>query len=128
MNKYNNNRDLVVIFSDNNPQLLYLPRTILQLGHLCFTFFRLSTQRGMQKQGQSMVRQRVTLNPQASMLGEELVCVVTLIWQLGHTILTGWHPKSMAGTCTTLTTCGGGHCEVGGGGAHHPPGVFTVSS
>merc|ERR1719320_1294829 len=67
-----------------------------------------------------------SLRSVAQTVSYEVRLALILIFYL--TILTGWHPRSMAGTCTTLTTCGGRHCEVGGGGAHHPPGVFTVGA
>jgi hypothetical protein len=49
----------------------------------------LSMNRGKQKQGHSMVKQRMVLIPQAIMLGEEEVTVTTLVRHLGHGICTG---------------------------------------
>ena len=69
---------------------LNLPRTFLQCGHLCLTLSMLSVTKGKQKQGHNMVKQRMVLIPQAIMLGVEDVSVTTLIWQVGHTICTGW--------------------------------------
>merc|ERR1712024_327856 len=88
-------KSLSEIRGDPSQQVsLYFPKTILQFGHLCLTFWRLSTQKGTQKQGQSMVKQRIRLRLQAIMLGLVLVLVVISIWQLGHTSRAGLGPSS----------------------------------
>merc|ERR1712018_988872 len=108
---------------------LYFPKTILQLGHLCFTFWRLSTQKGTQKQGQSMVKQRMRLRLQAIMLGLVLVLVVMSIWQLGHTSRAGLGPSSGIGTWTTCTMVLTGSPPVVVGSTNPPTGPFLrVSS
>ena len=57
---------------------LYRPRVALQLGQLCFTSLKLSTQKGTQKQGQSMVKQSAQEAAQAIMLGRLSVVVLTV--------------------------------------------------
>ena len=77
---------------------LYLPMVALQAGHRCFTSCRLSTQKGTQKQGHSIVKQRTAEIAQAITLGLVRVEVVTLAWQAGQVVFTGLGPKS--GACT----------------------------
>ena len=77
---------------------LYLPMVTLQAGQLCFTFCRLSTQKGTQKQGHSIVKQSTAEMAQAITLGFVRVEVVTLAWQAGQVVFTGLGPKS--GACT----------------------------
>ena len=58
--------------------------TNLQFGHLCFTFCRLSTQRGAKKHGQNPVKQRIALRVQAITPAVEEVEVVMELRQLAR--------------------------------------------
>ena len=50
------------------------------MGQVCFTFFKLSTQKGTQKQGQSMVKQRTQETAHAIILGLLEVVVFTVAY------------------------------------------------
>jgi len=108
---------------------LYLPRKLPQLGHEWVTCCMLSTQQGMQAQGQNPTKQRSPPTIQATTLGSDWVLVVTWAWQWGHVIVTGLYPKLGAATYWTWVTtwtgawgcCGAGY-EAGGGGAPSFPG------
>ena len=68
--------------------------TNLQFGHLCFTFCRLSTQKGAKKHGQNPVKQRIALRVQAITPAEEEVEVVMELRQLGQVRVAGLGPRS----------------------------------
>jgi len=117
----------VVVQTQSPP--LYLPRKLPQLGHEWVTCCMLSTQQGMQAQGQNPTKQRSPPTIQATTLGSDWVLVVTWAWQWGHVIVTGLYPKLGAATYWTWVTtwtgawgcCGAGY-EAGGGGAPSFPG------
>jgi len=58
----------------------------------------LSTQHGMQEQGQNPTRQRSPPTIQATTLGSDWVLVVTCAWQWGQFMVTGLYPKLGAAT------------------------------
>jgi len=67
---------------------LYLPRKLPQLGHEWVTCCMLSTQQGMQAQGQNPTKQRSPPTIQATTLGSDCVLVVTWAWGLVKYMLT----------------------------------------
>ena len=67
---------------------LYLPKTLLQLGHLCMTDWKESMQKGMRQHGMHPTMQRTPAKIHCIGPVSDSMLLYIWAWQFGHTWLT----------------------------------------